>query len=78
MMAGWAFSVRVISSIGPSAISWDRFWSRASSTSSKTARAVAKLSAKRLAHADGLAALSGKSECKRHQASSLATFDCTR
>ncbi len=44
MRAGWVFSVRVRSSIGPSRISLLSFWPRASSTSWNTSRALAKAS----------------------------------
>ncbi len=44
MMAGWAFSVRVSWSSGPSNIRADSFWPNAASTSAKTSRAVANWS----------------------------------
>ena len=65
--AGWAFSVSCRVSAGPSQMMAVSFSPSAASTSSKTARAAGKASAKRLAHADGLGALPGKSECCRHQ-----------
>ena len=46
--AGWALAVRVSSSTGPSNISRERFWERAASTSSNTARACGKASARAL------------------------------
>src|SRR5271163_1827889 len=48
MIAGWAFSVRTKSLSGPSHISRESFCCSASSTSSKTSRALANASASAL------------------------------
>jgi hypothetical protein len=48
MRAGWVLAVRVSSSAGPSQTIAESFWDRASSTSSKTARACGKASARAL------------------------------
>ena len=64
--AGCAFSVSVSVSAGPSHMIAESFSPSASSTSSNTARAGAKVVGQRLAHADRLAALARKYECDRH------------
>ena len=48
MSAGWAFAVSVSSSAGPSHITVESFWESAASTSSNTARARGKASARAL------------------------------
>ena len=64
--AGWAFSVRVSVSIGPSRISLESFSPSASSTSSNTSRGGGEGLGQLGAHADGLAALAGKDEGEAH------------
>ena len=64
--AGWAFSVSVRVSIGPSNMISDSFWPSAASTSSNTARAAGIGLGQLGAHADGLAALPWKHECDGH------------
>ena len=63
MIAGWAFSVSLRSSSGPSRISLKRFWPSASSTSPNTSRAACAGLGQRGAHADRLAALPRKKKC---------------
>ena len=64
--AGWAFSVSVSRSAGPSHMTAVSFSPSASSTSANTLARGGKIVRERLAHADGLAALARKNECNRH------------
>ena len=66
--AGCAFSVSVSVSAGPSNITAESLAPSAASTSANTSRAGAKLIGQRLAHADALAALPRKDECRPHAA----------
>ncbi len=66
--AGWAFSVRVSSSIGPSRMSRDRCWPKSVvdllEDLARGGEGVGEVGA----HADGLAALAGKQEGEAHRA----------
>ena len=66
--AGWAFSVSVRVSIGPSQMMSESFSPSASSTAVEDGARLGFGIGERLAHADHLAALPWKRECDRHLA----------
>ena len=77
MIAGWAFSVSLSSSSGPSRISRNRFWpERLVDLLEHVARGAAGFGQRR-AHADRLAALPRKKECA-HDRSLSSSYDRAR
>ena len=74
-MAGWAISVRVRRSAGPSKMISLSAKPRAASASSKVARHTGKLLDQAAAHADRLGALPGKDEGD-HRGDTIAPATC--
>ncbi len=64
--AGWAFSVSVSSASGPSHISFDKLLAERFIHFGENGAGRGRGISERLAHADGLAALSRKNESKAH------------